>query len=251
MIPRFTTLTRRARTAVSCIVKCRAVKIRRAILWAFGLLFCYTIILLAHIYLVARNVFCTLLGVPIVARLVASWQHLGFCLSSKVKRLSLTSIPITDVLLLVREYHATYYVPHNLSLIVTGKLSSGTKSLLAVVQDKVEPNIISHGQNQGPRPRGWKRPFLETPSAHQSPIKRITKDIVEFPEKDESQGELIITYNGPSPTDFIERKVCDLTTLTFGAHNFLQALDILATYLTSSPVAPLNKEYIEIESPLW
>lgn len=32
---------------------------------------------------------------------------------------------------------------------------------------------------------------------------------------------------------------------------FLQALDILATYLTSSPVAPLNKEYIEIESPLW
>ncbi|OJA10818.1 hypothetical protein AZE42_00264 [Rhizopogon vesiculosus] len=134
----------------------------------------------------------------------------------------------------IREYHATYYVPHNLSLIVTGKLSSGTKSLLAVVQDEVEPNIISHGQNQGPRPRGWKRPFMETASANRSPITQITKEIVEFPEKDESQGELLITYTGPPPNDFIERK----------------ALDILATYLTSSPVAPLNKEYIEIESPL-
>ncbi|KAG1833897.1 Metalloenzyme, LuxS/M16 peptidase-like protein [Suillus variegatus] len=134
----------------------------------------------------------------------------------------------------IRDYHATYYVPHNLSLIVTGKLSTGTKSLLAVVQDKVEPSIISHGQNHGPRPSGWKRPFLETASANRSPIKKITKETVEFPEKDESQGELLIIYTGPSPNDFMERK----------------ALDILATYLTSSPVAPLNKEYIEIESPL-
>ena len=161
-------------------------------------------------------------------------------------------ITTTDIFLIsVRAYHATYYVPHNLSLIVTGKLSSGTKSLLAVVQDQVESNIISHGQDQGPRPRGWKRPFMETASAKRSPITHITKEIVEFPEKDESQGELLITYTGPPPNDFIERKVCDITTLTFEAHDFLQALDILATYLTSSPVAPLNKEYIEIESPLW
>ena len=33
--------------------------------------------------------------------------------------------------------------------------------------------------------------------------------------------------------------------------NGIQALDILGTYLTSSTVAPLNKEYIEIESPVW
>ena len=30
-----------------------------------------------------------------------------------------------------------------------------------------------------------------------------------------------------------------------------QALDMLGTYLTSGPVAPLNKEYVEIENPLW
>lgn len=28
-------------------------------------------------------------------------------------------------------------------------------------------------------------------------------------------------------------------------------MDLLSTYLTSSAVAPLNKEYIETESPLW
>ncbi|KAH0838376.1 Metalloenzyme, LuxS/M16 peptidase-like protein [Lanmaoa asiatica] len=134
----------------------------------------------------------------------------------------------------VRQYHSTYYVPHNLSLIVTGKLSSGTRSLLSVLQEKVEPSVIAHGQNQGPRPNGWERPFMETASANRKRIKEVIEEIVEFPEKDESQGELLITYNGPPPTAFLERK----------------ALDILSTYLTSSPVAPLNKEYVEIESPL-
>ena len=30
-----------------------------------------------------------------------------------------------------------------------------------------------------------------------------------------------------------------------------QALEVLGTYLTSSAAAPLNKEYVEIDSPLW
>ncbi|KAJ7487689.1 Metalloenzyme, LuxS/M16 peptidase-like protein [Mycena galericulata] len=134
----------------------------------------------------------------------------------------------------IRQYHSTYYVPHNLSLIVTGKLSSGTSTLLSVVQDQVEPNLIAHGQNLGPRPPGWKRPFVETASAIRPPIQETIKDTVEFPEKDESVGELIISSLGPAPNQFLERK----------------ALDLIGTYLTSSAVAPLNKEYIEIDSPL-
>lgn len=88
---------------------------------------------------------------------------------------------------LVREYHASYYVPHNLALIVAGKLSSGTSSLLSVVQEKVEPSIIAHGQNKGPRPTGWKRPFVETPSAARPPLSTTSTQTVEFPEKDESK----------------------------------------------------------------
>jgi Zn-dependent M16 (insulinase) family peptidase len=38
---------------------------------------------------------------------------------------------------------------------------------------------------------------------------------------------------------------------TKSMHFRVQALDLLGTYLTSSAVAPLNKEFIETESPLW
>ncbi|KAJ3514376.1 hypothetical protein NLJ89_g2417 [Agrocybe chaxingu] len=134
----------------------------------------------------------------------------------------------------IRDYHSSYYVPHNLTLIVAGKLSSGTSSLLQVVQEKIEPSLIQHQQNKGPRPPGWKRPFLETPSANREPIAATITNVVEFPEKDESMGELIITFLGPPPSDHLSRK----------------ALDILGTYLTSSAAAPLTKEYVEIESPL-
>jgi len=87
----------------------------------------------------------------------------------------------------VRDYHSSYYVPHNLALIVAGKLSSGTSSLLKVVQEQVEPSLIDHKQNHGPRPAGWKRPFMETASAFRKPIPKTIKDTVEFPEKDESE----------------------------------------------------------------
>ncbi|KAH9982380.1 Metalloenzyme, LuxS/M16 peptidase-like protein [Lactifluus volemus] len=134
----------------------------------------------------------------------------------------------------IREYHRTYYVPHNLSLIVSGKLSSGTEALLSVVQTKVEPSIISHGQGKGSNPPGWKRPFMETPSARREPIKESLERTVEFPEKDESTGELMINYMGPPMNNLLESK----------------AIEVLGSYLTSSATAPLNKEFIEIESPL-
>ena len=86
----------------------------------------------------------------------------------------------------VRKYHASYYVPHNLALIVAGKLTGGTSSLLRVVQERIEPSLIQHKQNNGSRPAGWKRPFVETPSAQRKPIPAPTKSLVEFPEKDES-----------------------------------------------------------------
>ena len=154
---------------------------------------------------------------------------------------------------LVRDYHKQYYVPHNLSLVISGKMSKGTPSILSVLQEQVEPSIVAHGQNHGPKPVGWKRPFLETPSANRPPIESH-QETVTFPEKDESLGELVISYLGPPPSAFLEQKVCGRCSSGFHWRNnwtFFQALDILSVYLTSSPVAPLNKEYIEVETPLW
>jgi hypothetical protein len=99
--------------------------------------------------------------------------------------------------------------------VVAGKLSSGTASLLNVIQEQVEPTLIAHGQNKGPRPEGWKRPFLETPSADRKPIPETTKQVVKFPEQDESMGELVITFLGPPPTAFLERKVPRYYIVTF------------------------------------
>ena len=77
-------------------------------------------------------------------------------------------------------------MPHNLTLIVTGKFSESTSSLLQVVQEQVEPILVENGANHGHRPPGWKRPFLETASAKRPPIAETVKEVVEFPEKDES-----------------------------------------------------------------
>jgi hypothetical protein len=85
-------------------------------------------------------------------------------------------------------------------------MSKGTPSILSVLQEQVEPSIIAHGQNRGPRPAGWKRPFLETPSACRPPIAKSHQEIIAFPEKDESLGELVISYLGPAPSEFLERK---------------------------------------------
>src|SRR5260370_11980924 len=118
----------------------------------------------------------------------------------------------------VRDYHKTYYVPHNLSLIVTGKFSRGTETLLSLVQNKIEPSIIAHGQNKGPKPPGWKRPFVETPSAQRKPIAELIERTVEFPTKDESTGELMIYYMGPRNDNLIEfkaRTLCPCYTFTY------------------------------------
>jgi len=66
-----------------------------------------------------------------------------------------------------------------------------------------------------------------------------------------AMGELIINFLGPPPNEFLTRKVCLLISVVFFISLFEQAIDVLGTYLTSSAVAPLNKEFVEIESPLW
>lgn len=86
------------------------------------------------------------------------------------------------------------------------------------MQNKVEPNIIAHGQNKGPKPPGWERPFLETPSARRKPIAELIERTVEFPERDESTGELLISYMGPRNDDLIEIKVCIFTPCYSFAH---------------------------------
>lgn len=85
-------------------------------------------------------------------------------------------------------------------------------SLLNVLQDQVERSISSH---QHSRPTQWKRPFVETVTANRAPLPEMRKETVEFPEKDESTGELLMTFVGSSPNDHLTAMVgppiiCDM-----------------------------------------
>lgn len=88
----------------------------------------------------------------------------------------------------IRQYHGSYYLPHNICLFATGKIDP--EKLLKVLSEEVEPNITQHGQDKGKRPDGWKRPFVETKSATAPKIEKDRVEVVEFPEKDESKSDV-------------------------------------------------------------
>lgn len=101
----------------------------------------------------------------------------------------------------IKAYHAEYYVPNNLCILVTGRLS--TQQLLEQVQNTIETRAITHEQNKGPKPVGWKRPFMDTESAVVPDLVSNTSVEVEFPAMEEKFGELTVTTIGPSPQDGI------------------------------------------------
>ena len=110
---------------------------------------------------------------------------------------------------------------------------------------------VAHGAMGPP---GWRRPFLETPSAvppkidgrllHVDGVDEADppadekglrrRAFIEFPERDESIGEVQISWVGPPLEDTLE----------------LQAIDVLATYLTDSPVSPVQQAFVERDDPL-
>ncbi|KAG8804325.1 hypothetical protein FRC16_009538 [Serendipita sp. 398] len=145
----------------------------------------------------------------------------------------------------IKDYHSTYYVPHNLCLVVTGHLS--THALVTQVQTMIEGQVLSHimpngdsldaslgrnGSHIHSRDK-WNRPFMETESAKVPSIPKNMELYVEFPAKEETLGQVTIITVGPRPND----------------HLTLQALSILDDYLTGNIVAPLNKELVDLPSP--
>ena len=133
----------------------------------------------------------------------------------------------------VREYHKAMYVPQNITVHVSGRSLDPTE-LLTTLTEKVLPDLVAHKQDNGVRPPGWVRPFVESSTASNPPkIDKDSTEIVPFPEKDESVGELMLSWIGVPHNDFITDN----------------ALEILGEYLTDSAVSPLYKEFVEIEDP--
>lgn len=126
----------------------------------------------------------------------------------------------------IRDYHAQYYVPQNLVLVVTGRVDGG--SLMRTLES-VDDNILAQ---RPPELDGWRRPFLST--SPRFALRESKLETMDFPEQDESMGEVAVSWPGPSCTQHLD--VC--------------ALDLLGTYLTHSAVSPLQSELVEVEDPL-
>ncbi|XP_071956159.1 uncharacterized protein C05D11.1-like [Antedon mediterranea] len=121
----------------------------------------------------------------------------------------------------VRDYHRDFYRPENLCLIITGQVKpEDVFERLKVFEDK----IIEKGALP-PYTRPWQSPVPPLP---ESVVRTIP-----YPSDDESNGMVYIGWRGPKSQDLYE----------------MSALNVILEYLTDTSVAPLQREFVEIEDP--
>ncbi|KAF2435009.1 putative zinc metalloprotease [Tothia fuscella] len=123
----------------------------------------------------------------------------------------------------IREFHMEMYQPKNLRVILNGEINHA--ETLAIL-DKFEDSILDAMPSiDSP----FKRPFIDsepTPDLKETVIKRV-----EFPEDDESVGEVHISMFGPALQNTLETR----------------AIDILGRYLAGSSVAILENTLVQKE----
>ena len=98
----------------------------------------------------------------------------------------------------IRQFHSDMYQPKNLCLIIVGEVDH--VDLLSKLDD-FEGTII---QDIPPPDAPFKRPW--TKSAQPPPLKNSSVETVEFPEEDESSGEITISFLGPDCNDELQSK---------------------------------------------
>ena len=93
----------------------------------------------------------------------------------------------------IRRFHREMYQPKNLCLVIVGEVD---QSHLLQTLDEFEESILG----AIPSPAApFKRPWLDSPGPR--PLNQTTIESVEFPEEDESVGEISIKYFGPTCND--------------------------------------------------
>lgn len=99
----------------------------------------------------------------------------------------------------IRQFHRAMYQPQNLCLIIVGEVDHNN---LLEVLDKFENGIVGGALQP---PSEWRRPWTE--SAQTPPLKQTVVETVEFPENDESSGEIMIAFLGPNINDRISGRL--------------------------------------------
>lgn len=123
----------------------------------------------------------------------------------------------------IREFHKDMYQPKNLCLVITGGVKHD--DLLSIL-DRFEEGILDAVP---PLDAPFKRPWVESDPT--PPLSKTIIDTVEFPEEDESTGEILIGFFGPRCNDILNGT----------------AMDVLLTYLAESSVSLLENVIVEKE----
>lgn len=123
----------------------------------------------------------------------------------------------------IREFHREMYQPKNMRLILIGEVDH---SNLLEVLDRFEDDIVDSVPSYD---APFKRPWVE--SRRTPPLSKTVVDTIEFPEEDESTGEVQVAFIGPPSTD-------DLAET---------AVNTVLTYLAGSSVSVLVNTLVEKE----
>jgi Zn-dependent M16 (insulinase) family peptidase len=132
----------------------------------------------------------------------------------------------------IRQFHRDMYQPKNIRLILIGEVDHAN---LLEIMDKFEDDIVDRVPSYD---APFKRPWVE--SKLTPPLSKTVVDTIEFPEEDESIGEVQIAFLGPKSTD----------------DEAETAIHILLTYLAGSSVSLLvnalvEKEHLASEVYFW
>ncbi|KPV78065.1 uncharacterized protein RHOBADRAFT_40608 [Rhodotorula graminis WP1] len=128
------------------------------------------------------------------------------------------------------KYHTAMYEPQNVTVVVTGQ-AIRPEQLLHTLETTIEPALVKAGLANGPRPRGWVRPFVESSTARNPPVldQSIVKH-VDFADSDESVGTIELSWIG------------------HGAHEWVANAALVAIwgYLVNGDSSPAAKTFVNI-----
>ncbi|KAF2794043.1 zinc metalloprotease-like protein [Melanomma pulvis-pyrius CBS 109.77] len=93
----------------------------------------------------------------------------------------------------IRQFHKDMYQPKNVRLVLIGEVDhSNLLDILEKFEDEIVDRVPSFDAP-------FKRPWIE--SKRTPPLSKTTVEIVEFPEEDDSTGEIQIAFLGPEAKD--------------------------------------------------
>ncbi|CAK7210991.1 hypothetical protein SBRCBS47491_000966 [Sporothrix bragantina] len=125
----------------------------------------------------------------------------------------------------IREFHKAMYQPRNLAVIIVGEVDQDNLlSILEEFEESIKDDIPAVDATP------FKRPWID--SAQPPAIKETIVDTVEFPEDDESIGEILVGYFGPNCNDLIATS----------------ALNVILAYLCGSSASVLENVIVEKEA---